>query len=351
MKAGHAGRSVPSADGTGAPDISETTMPPMASPSALSRLFPRKRHCGELSARSTAMHELFELIERFAKTNVTATLLGETGVGKDVVARVLHKESARSNQPFVVFDCGAVASSLAESELLGHERGSFTGALAGHPGAFERAHGGTLFLDEIAELPLDLQPRLLRALESQSIRRVGGRQERRVNVRVLAATNRNLRARVAEGRFREDLFFRLAVAVLPVPPLRDRFDDLPILVPQLLADLGHTDLRVGDPVYDALRGHSWPGNVRELKNALAWAAAFVDRGSNTLLARHLRLLPCAPPATAIEFSSLGGQTLERIERAAVWQTMLQVDGNTANAARSLGIAVSTLHEKLKKHGL
>jgi transcriptional regulator with PAS, ATPase and Fis domain len=298
------------------------------------------------------MVEVFDMVRRFAQTEVTVTLVGETGAGKDVIAHVLHEESARSTGPFVVFDCGAVAANLAESELLGHERGAFTGAVSAHMGAFERAHGGTLFLDEIGELPLDLQPRLLRALESRKIRRVGGKTERRIDVRVIAASNRDLRADVGTGKFREDLFFRLAVAVVSMPPLRERLDDLPELVISLLTDLGRGDLRVADATYAALRAHPWPGNVRELKNVLSCAVAFVDPGATLLEPTHLKLLrPANNEESWLDGLPLGGQALERIERVAIRQTMAQTDGNKMYAARALGIAVSTLYEKLKKYGL
>ena len=313
---------------------------------------PGLRRFGRLGARSAAMHEVFDVLERFARTDVSVTFIGETGAGKDVLAHALHEESARARAPFVVFDCGAVAANLAESELLGHERGAFTGAVCTHPGAFERAHGGTLFLDEIAELPLELQPRLLRALESHTVRRVGGKEERSVDVRVVAATNRDLRAEVAAGRFREDLFFRLAVVVVPVPPLRERLEDLPQLVGTLLADLGRPDLVVSEAALEVLRAHSWPGNVREMKNALSCAVAFVDAATHRLDPHHLRLLtPSSETESWLEGLPLGGQALDRIERIAIRQTMAQAAGNKMHAARRLGIAVSTLYEKLKKHGL
>jgi transcriptional regulator with PAS, ATPase and Fis domain len=300
-------------------------------------------------ARSPVMRRAFELLGQLAATDVTVTLIGETGTGKDVLAHSIHEHSPRAKGPFVVFDCGAVASNLAESELLGHERGSFTGAVAGHAGAFERAHGGTLFLDEVGELPLDLQPRLLRVLEGQCVRRVGGVHDRPIDVRVVAATHRDLSSDVSAGKFRQDLFFRLAAAVVPIPPLRERLEDLPLLVPRLLADLGRTDLHVAAAVYAALRRHSWPGNVRELKNALASALAFVDKGSGLEL-RHLRFMePTVGPD--VERLPLGGHLLERIERTAITQTLQQTAGNKAQAAEILGIAVSTLYEKLKKYEL
>jgi transcriptional regulator with PAS, ATPase and Fis domain len=310
------------------------------------------RRFGRVAARSTAMHEVFEVLERFVGTDVSITMVGETGVGKDVLAHGIHELSKRSAGPFVIFDCGSVAANLAESELLGHERGAFTGAVTGHTGAFERAHGGTLFLDEIAELPLDLQPRLLRALESRKVRRVGGRVDRRVDVRVIAATNRDLRADVAAGRFREDLFFRLAMAVVLVPPLRRRVDDLPELVYGLLSDLGRPDLRVSDAAFAVLRERAWPGNVRELKNALACATAFVDAGDSVLDVRHLRLLAqAAEDAAWIDELPLAGQTLDRLEKTAIRQTLALAKGNKTEAALLLGIAASTLYEKLKRYKL
>jgi transcriptional regulator with PAS, ATPase and Fis domain len=310
------------------------------------------REFGRVVASSAAMHDVFDILDRFARTDVTVTLSGETGVGKDILAHELHNQSARSDGPMVVFDCGSVAANLAESELLGHERGAFTGAVTAHAGAFERANGGTLFLDEVAELPLEVQPRLLRALESRRVRRVGGRVDRRVDVRVLAATNRDLRADVAAGRFREDLYFRLAVAMVAVPPLRMRLDDLHQLAHGLLADLGRSDLRISDGALATLRAHAWPGNIRELKNTLACAVAFVEPGCVMLAPKHLRLLATIDPATSgLDGLPLGGQALEHIERAAIRQTLRQADGNKMFAARTLGIAVSTLYEKLKKYDL
>jgi DNA-binding NtrC family response regulator len=313
------------------------------------------RQLGRVIARSALMHALFDLLERFARTDVTVTLVGETGSGKDLVAHALHDESARAAGPMVVFDCGSVAANLAESELLGHERGAFTGAVSTHAGAFERANGGTLFLDEIAELPLDLQPRLLRALESRRVRRVGGKLDRRVDVRVIAATHRDLRAEVAAGRFREDLYFRLAVAVVNVPPLRKRLEELPDLVASMLASLGRPDLRASEATLALLRSHTWPGNVRELKNTLACAVALLDLDVKSLEPVHIRLLgasdPKGPATATVDALPLAGHSLDCLERAAIRQTLRQTAGNKANAARTLGIAISTLYEKLKKFGI
>jgi two-component system NtrC family response regulator len=304
---------------------------------------------GSVIAVSRAMTEVFSVVGRLAPTDVTLTLTGETGTGKDVFAHLVHELSPRARQPFVVFDCGAVPANLVESELFGHERGAFTGAHAEHSGAFERAGGGTLFLDEIGELPLELQPRLLRALDNRSVRRVGGTKDRRIDVRIIAATNRDLGSLVAAKQFRPDLYFRLAAAVVSLPPLRDRVDDLPVLVPRLLKDLGREEVRASEATIEALRGHLWPGNVRELKNVISCALAFVE--GSMLEPRHLRFV--APPAdeSALDRLPLGGHSLQTIERAAIRQTLLSVRGNKVQAARTLGIAPSTLYEKLRKHGL
>src|SRR5882724_227397 len=290
-----------------------------------------------------------DLLEPLARAEVTVTLIGETGTGKDVLARTIHQLSPRRTGPFVVFDCGAVATNLAESELLGHERGAFTGAIGAHAGAFERAHGGTLFLDEIGELPLDLQTRLLRLLGNSSVRRVGGTQDRPFDVRIVAATNRDLHAEVAAGRLRQDLYFRLAAAVVQVPPLRERPEEIPVLAACLLEDLGHGEVRLTPDALRSLASRHWPGNVRELKNALACAVAFLD--GSVLEARHLAApSTCEQPIVEhVDHLPLGGIRLECIERAAIEQTLRQTGGNKARAAELLGIAPSTLYEKLKRY--
>ncbi|HEX2673800.1 MAG TPA: sigma-54 dependent transcriptional regulator [Polyangiaceae bacterium] len=295
------------------------------------------------------MQQVLAALSRLAQTELTITIVGETGTGKDVIAQAIHEHSPRRGGPFVVFDCGAVAANLAESELFGHERGAFTGASVTYSGAFERANGGTLFLDEIGELPMDLQPRLLRALENRGVRRVGGNEYRPVDVRVLAATNRDLPAFVKARAFREDLFFRLAAAVVPIPALRNRLEDLPLLIPVLLADLGMGNVRIADETLAMLSSHSWPGNVRELKNTLASALAFAEGG--TLEPEHLRFMPNVSEPQPLEELMLGGKSLESLERVAIEQTLTQCGGNKSQAAQSLGISTSTLYEKLKKFGL
>lgn len=304
---------------------------------------------GGAASRSPVMQQVLGTLSRLAPTELTITLVGETGTGKDVLAHAIHEHSPRSHAPFVVFDCGAVAANLAESELFGHERGAFTGAAAAHPGAFERANGGTLFLDEIGELPLDLQPRLLRALENRGVQRVGGTQYRPVDLRIVAATNRDLTARVAARAFREDLFFRVAAAMVPVPSLRERLEDLPMLVPILLADLGHADVQVAEETYRVLALHYWPGNVRELKNTLASALAFAE--GQSLSPQHLRFMASAEETPRLDQMRLGGQSLESLERAAIQQTLAKNGGNKAQSAQVLGISISTLYEKLKRFGL
>jgi len=312
---------------------------------------PGARKFGRVAASCPAMCEVFEMLGRLASTDVTLTLTGETGTGKDVLAHAVHESSARASGPFVVFDCGAVPPNLVESELFGHERGAFTGAHAEHAGAFERAAGGTLFLDEIGELPLDLQPRLLRALESRSVRRVGGSRDIHVNVRIVAATNRDLATLVATKHFRQDLYFRLAAAVVHLPPLRERLEDLAVLVPQLLADLGRRNVRVAEDTFALLRGHRWPGNIRELKNTLACGLAFVETEDGLLEPKHVRFVASTGDQSMLDRLPLAGQPLVNIEQAAIRQTLALTRGNKVQTARLLGIAASTLYEKLKRYGL
>jgi len=217
---------------------------------------------------SPSMRAIFSRVERVAKTDATVLIHGETGTGKEVVAWSIFEASKRAERPFVVVDCGAVARTLIESELFGHEKGAFTGALAKRVGAFERAHGGTLFLDEIGELELELQPKLLRALERKEIQRVGGDRPVPVDVRIIAATNRDLRAMVARGTFREDLYYRLAVVTIEVPALRDRMEDVPALIDHFLTELRSSQSELPEGAIDRFLEHTWPGNCRELKNAV-----------------------------------------------------------------------------------
>lgn len=302
-----------------------------------------------LSAYSPKMREVANLVGRLANSDVTVAILGETGCGKDVVAHALHDSGSRAAKPFVVFDCGAAPPNLVESELYGHERGAFTGAHSEHQGAFERARGGTLFIDELGELPLELQPRLLRVLDNRSVRRVGGTREHQIDVRIICATNRNLAELVSQKKFREDLYFRLAAAVITLPPLRERQEDLKSLVHRLIVDLGRPEVEIPTGTFEFLAAHPWPGNVRELRNSLACALAFVD--GRTLEPEHVRLMASTCESSTLAEISLGGQTLESLERVAIAQTLAQSRGNKLLASRVLGIAPSTLYEKLKRYGI
>ncbi len=306
------------------------------------------RRMGDAVGSSPEMQGVFEMLERLAPSDLTITLLGETGVGKDVLACAVHDASTRRSGPFVVFDCGAVTPTLIESALFGHEKGAFTGAAATVTGAFERAHGGTLFFDEVGELSPELQPKLLRALEQRKIQRVGSTVELPVDVRILAATNRDLEAEVAQGRFRQDLYFRLSAAVVAVPPLRARLADLPELVDAILTGEGRR-LRVTRETLDALASYDWPGNVRELRNVLMAAAAMAD--ADLLEPRHLLLFKQRRRDQTLADFPLGGRSLESIERAAIVQTLKAADGNKVKAAKALGIAASTLYQKMKRYGI
>jgi transcriptional regulator with GAF, ATPase, and Fis domain len=230
------------------------------------------------------MRELYAVIEKIAPTGATVIIEGETGTGKEVVAQTIHKLSPRAGSSMMVFDCGAVPKNLIESELFGHEKGSFTGAIMTRQGLFEMAHGSTLFLDELGELPSELQPKLLRALEQREIRRVGATRSLKVDVRIIAATNRQLEEEVRSGRFRQDLFYRLSVVRLFLPPLRERTDDIPLLVESFLADHAYNKLpdgsrkctRISAAALDLMAAYKWPGNVRELVNAVERAVSFAS---------------------------------------------------------------------------
>jgi transcriptional regulator with PAS, ATPase and Fis domain len=304
---------------------------------------------GNLVGRSPRMREVFGVLERIAATDLTVLIGGETGSGKDVMARAIHAASPRAAKPFVVFDCGAVAPSLIESELFGHVKGAFTGASDSHDGAFVRAHGGTLFLDEIGELSLPLQPKLLRALEARTIRPVGGGQEIPVDVRILAATHRDLEQAIKAGSIREDLFYRLSVVTIQIPALRERIEDLSMLAEKMVESRAKP-LHLSPEVLTILEKYDWPGNVRELRNVIESAAAVCD--GDTIEPQHLvffRPNRGERSKTPVAEPSLAGQSLETVEKAAILQTLERCGGNKAQAARELGISTSTLYEKLKKY--
>jgi transcriptional regulator with GAF, ATPase, and Fis domain len=248
---------------------------------------------GGMLGRSVKMRELFARLEKLAATDTTVLITGETGVGKELAAECVHDLSPRAKGPFVVVDCGAIPPTLIESELFGHERGAFTGATASYAGAFERAHGGTVFLDELGELPLAMQPKLLRVLEAKEVRRVGGQKTINVDIRIVAATNRDLGVEVNRGRFREDLFYRLAVARIVVPPLRERKEDIPLLIEGILATTpGGEGAYIAAETIDLMMKHDWPGNVRELRNVIERAVLLAEPPEN---AAQLRRAPAPQP--------------------------------------------------------
>jgi transcriptional regulator with GAF, ATPase, and Fis domain len=310
---------------------------------------------GDVLGRSARMREMFADLDRIASAEVTLLVEGETGTGKDLIAEAVHDESSRSSGPFVVFDCGAVAPNVAESELFGHERGAFTGAHGTHIGLFEQAHGGTLFLDEIGELPLDLQPKLLRALEKREVRRVGGRNTLGVDVRIIAATNRNLREEIKRGNFRQDLYFRLAGAHIAVPPLRDRMDDLDMLVEHFLS-LGEPPRSVADVpphVWEMFRAHRWPGNVRELRNAVQRLTITPDR---PLPLADLRE-PSEPGARwvvgerVVPLRVARRQAGDDFERTYLDQVLERAEGNVTRAAALAEVSRQMMQKLMRKHGL
>jgi DNA-binding NtrC family response regulator len=305
-----------------------------------------------LIARSPAMHRVLDLVERVAPTNATLLIRGESGTGKEVIAKAVHHASTRATRPFVAVNCGAVPEGLLESELFGFTRGAFTGAIASKLGLFEEASGGTLFLDEIAEMPGALQVKLLRALQSGEIRRLGSTQSTTLDVRVIAATNRDLAAMIADGSFREDLFYRLNVIEVVLPPLRERREDIPALAEHVMAraagKLGR-DVRLSAEAVERLLRYPWPGNVRELENAIE-RAAILARGS-TVGPEDL------PPHVAAGLNlgpspSLPRQiTLADMERDHILQTLERFGRNHSAAAEALGIGRTTLWRKLKEYGL
>jgi len=305
---------------------------------------------GDLIGSSSPMREVFGILERVAPTDITVLILGETGTGKELAARAIHSSSRRAAGPFVVFDCGAVAPNLIESELFGHEKGAFTDAVKSRQGALELADNGTLFLDEIGELALSLQPKLLRALDQREVRRVGAEQPAKVNVRVVAATNRDLETEVKNGRFREDLFYRLSAVRVHLPSLRMHREDIELIAQHLLggisAEVGKQLTGLSPEARAALTAYPWPGNVRELRNVLSRAAALSD--GNRIEAKDLFLSQGKRTST---LEGLSGKTLEEIEKAAIHATIKSVSGNKTEAAKVLGIAYSTLYEKIKKYGM
>lgn len=298
-----------------------------------------------LVGKTEVMRTLFAKIRLVAPSENTVLIQAPTGSGKEMVAHLLHELSQRNKRPYVILNCGAISANLIESELFGHEKGAFTGALGRRTGAFEEADHGTLFLDEVGELPLELQPKLLRVLENKTIKRVGGDSDLPVNVRIIAATNRNLALEVKNGKFREDLFFRLFVIPLMIPALKDRRDDIPLLANHFIRQSSpHPLKKVSKKAMDKLINYSWPGNVRELKNVIFRSLIFCSGAE--LTPEHIELFSEPTPETNSPPLNLADHEKEQII-----QTLRITNGNRAKAAEILGIAKSTLFKKLKDYNI
>ncbi|HQR52580.1 MAG TPA: sigma-54 dependent transcriptional regulator [Burkholderiales bacterium] len=304
----------------------------------------------QLHGNSAPMKALHDVIERVAPTSASVLLVGESGTGKEVIANAIHAASQRARRPFVAINCGALPANLVEAELFGYEKGAFTGAVRAHQGCFERASGGTLFLDEITEMPAELQVTLLRALETGRFCRVGGAQEISVDVRVIAATNRDPAAAVAEGGLREDLLYRLAVFPIEVPALRERGDDIELLAQHFLDELNAgagTGKRFSHAARTYLRKHSWPGNVRELRNAVQ--RAFILADATLDFGSAVATQPAfARRGNALQFRI--GTPLEDIEREVIFATLAHCQGRRKETAELLGVSVKTLYNRLSEYG-
>jgi DNA-binding NtrC family response regulator len=322
---------------------------------ALTRELREAGKLGVLVGSSGAMQDVMRQVEIAAPSTASVLITGETGSGKEMVARSIHMLSPRASRPFVAINCSAIPESLMESEIFGHEKGAFTGAAERRIGCFELAHGGTLLLDEIGEMPPQTQAKLLRVLEDRKVRRLGSKVETPVDVRVVAATNKNPEQAVADGKLRQDLYFRLNVFHIHLPPLREHKGDLPLLVDHLLAEIsekhGKKVTGVGADVMDLFKSYPWPGNVRELRNVLERSAIASDRG--TINRQHLP--SDFGHAPAVTSSGLGGlrfpigTTVDDVERELIFQTLASTSQNKTRAAELLGISLKTLHNKLKEY--
>ncbi len=302
---------------------------------------------GGAIAVSTSMRHLFALLERAAASDVTVLLEGESGVGKEVLATAIHARSARESGPFVAVDCGAIPANLIESELFGHERGAFTGAFQAHQGVFEQARGGTLFLDEIGELPLDLQPKLLRVLEQREVRPLGARAPRAIDVRVIAATNRRLAEAAQKNEFRKDLFYRLAVARVTVPPLRDRPEDIVPLARAFFRTVtADASAEIPPDLAAILTSYAWPGNVRELRNVMERYALLGVRDADMLL-DSTRAAP-SQDLSLLPFREARRAAIERFEREYAPRVLARADGVVARAAQLAEVARPSFYRLLER---
>ncbi|MGH9407895.1 MAG: sigma-54-dependent transcriptional regulator [Vicinamibacterales bacterium] len=324
-----------------------------------------RRGAPQLIGDDPSLRKVFASLQRAAATDATVLLEGESGTGKELFARSLHALSPRAEAPFVAINCAAIPETLLETELFGYEKGAFTGAVARKPGKFEMAHRGTLFLDEIGDLPIGLQAKILRALEEKRFERVGGTASVQVDVRLVAATNRGLRAAVAARRFREDLYFRLSVFPITVPPLRERPGDIPVLaryfIDRFCRDLKKKPLTISPQAVEELQRYHWPGNVRELQNCIERAVILTD--GDTILPRHLNLSfaalteaePEASPWASIDLSGTLNEALRRVaaqaEKVKIEDTLSEASGNKGRTAELLQITYKSLLAKLKEHGI
>ncbi len=326
---------------------------------SLQRRLSQEGVLGELVGRSTRLQEVFSLIRQVAPTTASVLITGESGVGKELVARAIHRLSPRRDNALVVVNCAALPEALIESELFGHEKGAFTGAVERRAGSFELAQGGTLLLDEIGDMPLASQGKLLRVLEDSRVRRLGGRTEIVVDVRVLAATNRMLEEAMKKGQFREDLYYRLNVFSTCLPPLRERKEDIPVLAEAVLGDLnrkhGAHVTGIHPAVLERFAAHDWPGNVRELRNALE--RALIMAGEGEILAQHLppqlrgpSAAPTPPEPLSDSIQLPLGSTVGEAEKLLILRTLEYAGNNKTRAAAILGISLKTLHNKLKEYG-
>jgi DNA-binding NtrC family response regulator len=314
----------------------------------LKALLSRAQTAQGMIGKSPAMQEVFRLIERAGPSGRAILILGESGTGKELVARALHRSSPRADKPMVVINCAALPETLLESELFGHEKGAFTGAVSSKAGLFEVADGGTLFIDEIGELPGPLQAKLLRVLEDGSMRRIGSVQERRVNVRLLAATNRNLAEEVEAKRFREDLFYRINVMSLELPPLRERKGDIALLVEHFLGP----GWEIEPQALECMERYRWPGNVRQLINAIERAKILSDSETIRLkdLPREVTEVVTSPPTSSI-VSYDDVDDLAAIQRSKVVEVLRRESGNKSRAARALGVDRRKLYRLLEKYAI
>lgn len=303
-----------------------------------------------LQGVSDAIVQVRKQVEKLAPVPTTVLITGESGTGKELVARALHDLSPRKGMPFVAVNCGAIPAGLIESELFGHARGAFTDARTAKRGLFTEADGGTLFLDEVGELPVELQPRLLRVIESGTVKRLGEDKPREVNVRIIAATHRDLQAEVKKGTFREDLYFRLAVVLIRVPPLRERIEDIPLLARQFVATIGRGDFELPSELREKLAQHSWPGNVRELRNVVERALAGGDVELGPADAKK-GVSPLSPDLSGMPFKDAKEKLVDAFTLQYLVTLLDRCDGNISEVARTAGIGRNYVHRLVNKYGL